>query len=251
MEPLAPQSRLEAREEPGPDTSRDSRTIKQQAADDRPQERALKYGIASLSNADLFALILRTGQPGNPINALCRDLMEAIDNSLFALERRTREELMEIKGVGVTKALQIEAVMELIRRYNMERVEERPVIDNPAKIYDILRPRIGNLSHEEIWAVFLDNGNRVIDKRRITEGGAKASVFDIKKLMRVAMLINAEAIALAHNHPSEMKRPSPQDTELTRRLLQACRTMEIRFVDHLIVTADGYFSYATETTVLS
>lgn len=224
--------------------------VKELEVEDRPREKAMAHGIGALSTADLFAVILRTGQQGYPITQLCRELMKANDNSLFNLERRTRDELLEIDGIGPAKALQIEAVMELIRRYNREKVKEKVTVTTPEVIYELMRPEIGNLPHEEIWAIFLDNSNKVIDKRRITQGGPKASVFDMKKVMKHAIIIGSEGIVLAHNHPSGAKIPSPQDNDLTRRLREACRTMELRLLDHVIVTSDGFYSYATSSSIL-
>lgn len=221
-------------------------TVKQLDPDDQPRERAVKYGIGVLSTADLWALVLRTGLPGKPVTQLARDLMRANSGSIHALERRTRGELMAIPGIGLTKAVQIQAVMELIRRYGAEQSPSDTVVRSSRDIFELMRPTIGNLPHEEIWAIFLNHRLAVVRRFRIGEGGATGVVFDVRKMLKEALLENATGVALCHNHPSGTLRPSPQDDELTHRCFEACATMDIRLVDHLIITASHFYSYADE-----
>lgn len=225
-------------------------TVKDLPADDQPREKARKFGISSLSNADLFSVILRTGTQGYPVTELCRDMMEANKNSLLRLERWSREEILEIKGIGPLKALQIEAVLEIIRRFTAERVDVRKPIVQSSDIYELMRYEIGNLPHEEIRVILLNRANYVIDKIRVSEGGAVASVFDVKKIMRKALVARAEGMVMCHNHPSGNLRPSPQDDAITRSLDTACRALDIRLLDHLIVTVNGYYSYRDSSNIL-
>ncbi len=217
--------------------------VKDMSPDDTPRERAEKYGCGVLSVPDLWALVLRTGTVGNPITELCRELMRANDGRITTLERRTRQELMAIKGLGPLKVIQIEAVLELIRRYNSESPAENPFIRTSADIYKVISPRIAHLPHEEVWAIILNQRNQVVKLYQASKGGWASSVFDVKPIIKEAMLENASAIALCHNHPSGSLRPSPQDDNITRICLQAATLMEIRFLDHLIVTRHGYYSY--------
>lgn len=225
-------------------------TVKEMSADDQPRERVKRFGIGSLSNADLFAIILRTGTRGYPITDLCRDLMRMNDNLFINLERKSREEIMEINGIGELKAMQIEAVMEIVRRYSRERVGERVQILTPKNIYDVMRPEIGNLPHEEIWALFLNHANHVIGKFRASEGGSSASIFDLKKIIRSAILARAEGVVLCHNHPSGVLNPSPQDDGITRALKKACDALAIRMLDHVIVSTEGFYSYRDNSRIL-
>lgn len=218
-------------------------TVKDLDPDDQPREKALKYGINVLTTPDLWALILRTGLRGKPITELCRDIMRRCDGSLFNLERLSHDEIMAIKGIGNTKALQIEAVMELIRRYSLERVGKKIQIKTASDIYQVMRPLIGNLPHEEIWVVLLNRRNEVIDKRKVSEGSAVASIFDVKRIVTEALNAKAQTLALAHNHPSGNLLPSTQDNAITGRLKSACELLELRLIDHIIVTAEGYYSY--------
>lgn len=218
-------------------------TVKEMDPDDQPRERAAKYGCGVLPTADLWALILRTGLSGKPITELCRDIMRNCDGSLFLLERQNRRQLMSVKGIGLTKALQIEAVMELIRRYAAERAKSLKLIKSSQDIYELMRHEIGNLPHEEIWALYLNQKNEVIGSLKITQGSAVASIFDLKKILKEALMRDAQGVALCHNHPSGNLVPSAPDDKITRSISSACAGMDLRFLDHVIVTNSGYYSY--------
>lgn len=223
------------------------RTVKEFDSDDQPREKAEKYGCGALSTADLWALVLRTGLSGKPVTELCRDMMRANDGSLHNLERRDRREILQIKGIGKTKAIQIEAVMEIVRRYCDEKLSERPQIRMSADIDRLMRHRIANLPHEEVWVILLNRSNHVIRTRRITSGSATASVFDIKAIMKNAILENAEGLILCHNHPSGNLRPSVQDDDITRQCRAAADTLQLRLLDHVIISSAGYYSYSDES----
>jgi len=219
-------------------------TIKQLDPDDQPRERALKHGVGILSDADLLALILRVGVPGKPVTELCRDILRANGGSLHSLERRTRKELMSVKGIGTTKALQIEAIMEIVRRYTLEETREDVMVKSSSDIARVMRPQIGNLDHEEIWAIFLSRRLSVIRLCRVSQGGLTSSIFDVRIMMKQALLENADALALCHNHPSGNLNPSTSDDNITRICKEACNTMQINMIDHVIVSHSGHYSYA-------
>lgn len=219
-------------------------TVKDMDPDDQPREKALRHGCKVLSTAELWAIILRTGLPGKPITEMCRDLMRSCDGKLFNLERMERQRFMKVKGIGTTKALQIEAVMELIRRYCKETVGSRIKITASSDIYDIMRHEIGNLAHEEIWALFLNRRNEMLSKMLITQGSSVATVFDLKKILKEALMRDADGVVMCHNHPSGNLVPSPQDDAITSKMKQGCAMMELRFLDHVIVAASGFYSYA-------
>jgi len=222
--------------------------VKDMDADDTPREKAERLGCGALSVPDLWALILRTGTVGYPITTLCRDLMRSNDGRLTTLERRERQELMQIKGLGKLKVIQIEAVMELIRRYNREQAAENPVIKGSEAIFRVMRPHLGHLDHEEVWALIMNRRNEVLKLYQASKGGIASSVFDIKLIVKQALLENAASIALCHNHPSGNLRPSPQDDQITHKCKEACELMDIRMLDHLILTSDNtrYYSYFDE-----
>lgn len=220
-----------------------SKTVKEMDADQQPREKAMKFGIETLSVPELWAIILRIGSQGYPITELCRDLMRNNDGSLHKLERRTLPELCELPGIGEMKAVQIMAVMQLIKNYCIEDIPMEDPIRSSSQIFDRMRHIIGNLDHEEIWMLLLNRQNRVIKEIKLTSGTGTASVFDTKKAIKHAILENAEGLILCHNHPSGTLRPSPQDDNITRDLKEACRFMNIRLLDHVIVTPNGFYSY--------
>lgn len=219
------------------------KTVKEMDADEQPREKALKYGVEFLTVPELWAIILRIGSQGYPITQLCKDMMRNNDGSLHQLERRSLQELCEIPGVGEMKAIQILAVMELIKKYCQEDIPTTDPIRSSQQIFDRMRNKIGNKDHEEIWMLLLNRQNKVIKEFRLTSGTSTSSVFETKKAIKYAILENAEGMILCHNHPSGALKPSPQDDNLTRDLKEACKFMGIRLLDHVIVTANGYYSY--------
>ena len=226
-----------------PQPEKNVRKVKEMDEDQQPREKAEKLGVGALSVPELWAILLRTGTPGYPITELCRDLMRKNDGSLHKLERRTKQELCEMRGIGSTKAIQILSAMELIRRYFHEDIPEDEPIRTSDNIYQRMRHRIGNIDHEEIWMLLLNRQNKVIKEFKLTSGTSTSSVFDIKNAIKLALLENAEGVILCHNHPSGTLKPSQQDDRLTSDLKEGCKYMSLRFLDHIIVTANGYYSY--------
>ncbi|MDE5887612.1 MAG: DNA repair protein RadC [Muribaculaceae bacterium] len=219
------------------------RTVKELDPDQQPREKAEKYGCGVLSVPELWALVLRTGLTGVPITELCRNLMKENDNSLHRLERRTRQELRGIKGIGPTKSVQVEAVMELIKRYCEEDIPLDTPITGSNHIFNRMKLKIGNLDHEEVWVLLLNRRNQVVKEICLTVGTSVASLFDVKKVIKYALLENAEGVILCHNHPSGGIEPSPQDRQITKELKNACDLMKLRMLDHLIVTSTRFFSF--------
>lgn len=215
-------------------------------AADRPQERAERYGCDTLSTADLWALVLRSGQPGVPITRLCRELMAACGDSMLRLQRRTRKQNMAVKGIGLVKAIQIEAVMTLLGRYHSEfmHTQNRSMqVRSAADIYEYMKGHNANSPTEEIWVVHLNRANRIMGASCVSKGGATASVFDVKKTIKSAILEDAEGVVLCHNHPSGALRPSDADDRITKVFKRACEAVDLRMLDHVIVSHEGYYSY--------
>lgn len=229
--------------EKNPLTEKFFRTVKEMDEDEQPREKAEKFGCGVLSIPELWAIILRTGTSGYPITELCKDMMRLNDGSIHKLERRTRNEIKELKGIGKTKVIQIEAVLELIKRYCSENIPQDESIRQSSQIYDRMRHKIGNLDHEEIWILLLNRRNQVIKEIFLTSGTSTSSIFDIKKTIKLALLENAESIILCHNHPSGSTLPSQQDDKLTSDLNNGCNYMNLKLLDHVIVTANGFYSY--------
>lgn len=221
-------------------------TVKEMDSDDRPRERAARFGISSLGTADLLALILRTGTPGNPITRIMRDLMAAHDGKLHNLEKAPLNSLLKFKGIGEIKAQQLQAILELIRRYNLETFSDNPQLRSSKDIYELMKVLIGNLDHEEIWVLMLNRRHEVLERHRITSGTQSASIFDQKMVLKRALLANSESVVLCHNHPSGTLYPSPQDDNITRQLKDGCKLIGLNMIDHIIVTSRGYYSYHDE-----
>lgn len=217
--------------------------IKDMDAQTTPRERAETLGVGALTLTELWAIILRTGTKGYPITTLCRDLMRSNDDRLTTLERRTNKELRQIKGLGPLKAMQVEAVMEIVRRYNREEPADNPVIHSSSDIYDVIRTHIAHLEHEEVWIMIMNQRHEVVKLFQASRGGWASTLFDVKVIIKEAMLENAAAIAMCHNHPSGNLRPSPQDDNITEKCVKACKAVEIQFLDHVIATTHGYYSY--------
>lgn len=221
-------------------------SVKNMHSDMQPREKAQAHGCGVLSIPELWAIILRTGTPGFPITSLTRQMMTANSDSLHRLERRTRKEMLKFRGIGMTKAIQIEAVMELIRRYLAEIPSEKAIIKGSQDIAEFMADKISNLGHEELWVIYLNRRNQVISTRRITTGTATGTIFDIQAILKYALLEEAQSIILTHNHPSGNLKPSGPDDSITLQCKKGCEAINIRFLDHVILTAGGFYSYCDE-----
>lgn len=223
------------------------RTMKDFDPEEQPRERAARFGCGVLSIPELLALILRTGAQGMPIIEMTKRLIDDNGGSLHTLMRRTQKEIMMTHGMGPTKALQVQAIMELAKRYYLEEESTNPTIIRTSKdIYNLMRFDIGNATQEQIWIITLSRRNSVMARHHLTTGSTVASVFDMKRALKLALLDEASGIILCHNHPSGNRKPSIQDDNITRELKKSAQIMDIRMLDHVIVTAEGFYSYADE-----
>lgn len=220
-------------------------TIKEMRADEQPREKAIQHGMSALSVPELLAVILGSGIKGCNVVELCRTIMRDSNNSLLDLERKEIEEIQLTRGLGPVKALKIKAAMELIKRYKEEK-REKTQIRSSADIYESIKHEIANLDHEEIWIIYLDRANHIIRCVQHSKGVSTASVFDVKKALRKALFLDAQGLIMCHNHPSGQLVPSPQDDTITRKCAEASRQMDLRFLDHLIITTSGYYSYSDQ-----
>jgi len=221
----------------------DTTTIHDLHESERPREKALNNGFGALTAPELWALVLRTGVHGHNVLDICREMMSRNDNNLVALSRRSLKELTDIRGMGESKAIQVMAVLALARRINKEQLPVLPVIRAGKDVYELMRHEIAHLPQEVIWALYLDRKNSVKKMARISSGGATASVVDVKMILKDALLEQAQGLILCHNHPSGNLQPSVQDDAVTQRMKKGCEAVDIRMLDHVIVTASGYYSY--------
>ena len=222
-------------------------TLKEFDPSEQPREKAEKYGYHTLSKSELLALILRTGIQGKPITGITRDLLDANSGSIHRLMRRSVKEIQHTPGMGAVKAGQVMAILELIKRYSEEEFESSPcIIKDSNDIYQLMRYQLSNLNKEEIWLLTLNRRNQILGRHRITTGSSTASVFDLNAMLKRTILDEATGVAMLHNHPSGGLRPSPQDDAITRTLKTGMQAINVRMLDHLIISSEGYYSYADE-----
>lgn len=220
----------------------DMKIIEMTAAE-RPRERMEKYGERALSNAELLAIILRSGTPGCNILEVARQLLG--DGGLKELGKMSLGMLKRVKGVGDVKAQQVVACMELSRRLLEEENDlEYKVIRTPHDAYRNLLPLYTTSSLEECWCIFLKRNRHVIGSMMVSRGGENSTSMNIKPIIRKAMDLGASAIIVSHNHPSGDMRPSTEDVRVTEQLDDALKTFEMSLMDHLILSEHGYFSFS-------
>ena len=222
------------------------RNIKDWALEDRPREKLLYRGIASLSDAELIAILIGSGNQEETAVELSRRIMENVKNNLNELGKLNVENLKSFKGIGDAKAISIIAAMELGRRRNHSSALEMNKITGSNDVACYLRPLIGDLQHEEFWALFLNRQNKVIDKQRLSQGGITGTVIDVRLVLKMAIEKHATSLVFAHNHPSGNLEASDADRKITKQLKEAGIVMDIPLLDHLIITQSGYFSFADE-----
>jgi len=216
-------------------------TIKELPVSERPRERLKKYGAASLSTAELLAIILRTGVGGENVLNLAARLLARF-RGLTGLARAGFAELCTEKGVGVAKAAQLKAALELGRRLLITSPEERPQVRSPADAANLLMLEMGLLEQEHMRLILLDAKNRVLDTPTIYIGSLHTSAIRVGELFREAVRGNCAAIIVAHNHPSGDPTPSPEDVKVTEQIVAAGKLLDIEVLDHLILGRQRYVS---------
>lgn len=218
--------------------------LKQWAAEDRPREKMKQKGAKALTNAELLAILIHTGNTEDSVVALTQKVMASCRNSLASLGRLSVEELCSFKGIGEAKAITILAACELGRRRKEEGPVNREKIASSVDVYKYFYPLMVDLPVEECHALYLNQAGRVIDSICVSSGGVAMTAVDNRVILREAFLRRASAITLCHNHPSGNLSPSKPDDDLTRRLYAACKIVQIPLLDHIIFTDNGYYSYA-------
>ena len=221
-------------------------TITQWAEEDRPREKMMLHGVSALSNAELLAILIGSGNTEESAVELMRKVLAGYGNNLNELGKASIDELCRYKGIGPAKAITILAASELGKRRKEEKVEERVAILSSKDVYECFYPLMCDLPTEECWVLLLNQASKIIDKVKIGAGGLNATAVDVRCILREALLKRASAIALCHNHPSGNIRPSREDDRLTQQVNQASQCMNIRLVDHVILTDGAFYSYADE-----
>lgn len=224
--------------------------IKELFLDERPRERLLKNGAESLSNVELLAILLRTGTREQNVVELARTLLESSEGKISGIASMSIDSLVNLNGLGPAKAASLSAAFELGRRYAMESSgRKKRQISSPADVYRIMIPHMKRLDHEECWVLYLNRANNLIGKEMMSSGGLESTVMDCKTIVRKALEKRASGIILAHNHPSGSPLPGTADITQTQSLKKALSTCDISLLDHVVIAANSYFSFADEQTV--
>lgn len=215
--------------------------------DERPREKMVERGAAALSNAELLAILLRTGTGDMNVLELAQRMLSEADGDLEVLAAGSLEALCAYPGVGPGKAVMLMAAFELgNRRYSKLKADRPEKVASPKDVFRVMFPRMRNLSHEECWALFLNQANGLIGKEMISSGGMSSTVMDVRMVVRRAIEKKASGVILVHNHPSGNAMPSTEDITVTRNLQKGLKTCDIGLVDHVVISRYAYYSFSDE-----
>lgn len=220
--------------------------IKDWSPGDRPREKLLQRGAASLTDAELIAILLGSGTVTNSAVDVAKQILAKAGHSLHDLARLSVKDLMKVRGVGTARAVSIVAAMELGRRRIGSDADEKPRITCSRDVFDLLRPALMDVPHEEFWVLLLNRANRVIKTLQVSQGGVSGTVADPRIIFKSALEELASGIILAHNHPSGNLMASQADKDLTRKIRDGARLLDVQVLDHLIVAGQKYYSFADE-----
>jgi len=220
--------------------------IKDWAVEDRPREKLLKNGARSLSDAELIAILISSGNLEETAVELSRRILSSVDNNLNELGKKSVDSLCSFKGIGEAKAVTIVAALELGKRRKEADVFNKKVINASKDAFDYFQPMLGDLAHEEFWVMLLDRGNKIQDSFRISQGGISGTVIDVRIILKPALEKQSSGIILCHNHPSGTLHPSQADRKITSKIKDAAKLMDISVIDHVIIGQNKYISFADE-----
>lgn len=221
-------------------------SIQEWISEERPREKFLSKGATSLTNAELLAILLRSGSKNLNAIELARKILDQTGNSLSKLRQLSFEDFSRFKGIGEGKALSIMAALEIAKRMECENVHEVTQIYSSNSAATIMAPLLRDLQHEECWVMYLNTANKIIDKERLSSGGINCTVVDVKMIIKRAISKLAHSIILFHNHPSGSCKPGEQDKIQTCKLKNAVRMCDLELTDHIIIGGKGYFSFLDE-----
>ena len=221
-------------------------TIRQLAEEDRPREKMMTKGSEALSDAELIAILIGSGNADESAVTLSQRMLASCSGDLNCLGKWGLENFSTFKGMGPAKSLTVMAALELGRRRKLQERKERTRITSSVDIYELFHPLMADLPTEEFWVLILNRYNRVIDKVRISSGGIDQTTADVRTILREALLARATQMVLIHNHPSGNIQPSQEDKRITERIKGAGRLMNISVIDHVIVTDGAYYSFNDE-----
>ncbi|PWL29502.1 MAG: hypothetical protein DCO96_07015 [Fluviicola sp. XM-24bin1] len=220
--------------------------MKDWSIEEQPREKLQNHGRKSLTNAELLAIVIRSGTPDLSALDIARTILQSVDHDLHRLARKTIDDLVRFPGVGKAKATEILAVMELVRRRQQSKIANQALIKCSGDAYEYISPVFMDMDHEEFYAIYLSRGNRVLKTAQISKGGVSGTVADGKIIFNYGLETKASGIILAHNHPSGNASPSMADVQLTESLKKFGEYIDVQILDHIIVAGNNYFSFADE-----
>lgn len=221
-------------------------SIKHWADDDKPREKLMHKGPSTLSDTELIAILIRSGNFDESAVALSKRILASVGHNLHELGKLSVNRLMKFKGIGEAKAVSIAAALEVGRRRRLEVTDNSTYIRESKDSFELLYPLIGDLPHEEFWIVYLNTSNKVLHKFQLSKGGITGTLVDVRLVLKNALELGAVGFVLAHNHPSGLAYPSTTDKRITEKLRVASEALDIKVLDHLIITQHSYFSFADQ-----
>jgi DNA repair protein RadC len=218
--------------------------IKNWSVEERPREKMTAKGTSALTDAELIAILINNGSKNKTAVDLARELLQLGKNNLIELGKLTQKQLQQVKGIGPAKAITITAALELGRRFTSANFLQKPKISSYKDIVQFVQPLMRDYTHEVLGLVCLNNNSNITDFCIVSQGGLAATIVDARIIYKKALEQNAVAIAICHNHPSGSLQPSDADIKATQRLLAAGKVLQIQLIDHIIISEQGYFSFA-------
>ena len=221
--------------------------VKDWAEEDRPREKIMLKGINALSDAELLAIIIGSGNKNETVVELAQRILQQAENNLNRLGKMTVNELISnFKGIGTAKAIGIVAAMELGKRRKLSELTNQEQITNSKDVFTFFYPFLCDLNYEEFWILLLNRSNKIIDKIKISQGGISETVVDVRLIIKEAIIRLASGIILCHNHPSGNRKPSRNDDLITQKIKESAGFFDLKVLDHIIVCDNLYYSYADE-----
>lgn len=222
-------------------------TLREWSEEDRPREKMMQKGASALTDSELLAILIGSGSRNESAVELARRIMAGCSHNINELARRSVIDLCrDYKGIGQAKAISIVASLEFGKRRNTREMVNRAKITSSVELQEVFEPLLIDLLHEEFWVAYLDNGNNVLDVRKLTQGGIQHTVVDVPLLLKSALERGSVCVAVAHNHPSGQNFPSKEDEKITQKIKQGCEAVGIRLLDHIIIARGNYYSFCDE-----
>lgn len=221
-----------------------NKSIKYWSVDDRPREKLMDKGTEALSDSELLAILLGSGNKTQSAVELARDILKSCQNNLNILGKKNYCDLMDFRGVGEAKAVSVVAALELGKRRKTQDVLQQKKIVSSKDVYNFFQPILGDLPHEEFRVLYLNRANNIIDDLKVSQGGTTGTVMDVKIILKTAIAKFAQGLIIAHNHPSGNTKPSESDILITQKLKKAADLLDINLLDHIIIADNEYFSFA-------